>query len=83
MLLREHSASPAAELTEELVGARLDAMPELPRTVFLLRHLDGLMAIEIRDIRRVAVNGGGSIRKYNPATREMLDYAYSKGWLVK
>lgn len=30
------------ELTEALVGARLDGLPALPRTVFLLRHLDGL-----------------------------------------
>ena len=35
-------ARPDTELTEELVGARLDALPDLPRTVFLLRHLDGL-----------------------------------------
>lgn len=34
--------TPDVELTQELVGARLDAMAELPRTVFLLRHLDGL-----------------------------------------
>lgn len=30
------------ELTAELIGHRLDTMPALPRTVFLLRHLDGL-----------------------------------------
>lgn len=36
------SRPPAAELTGALVGARLDAMAELPRSVFLLRHLDGL-----------------------------------------
>jgi DNA-directed RNA polymerase specialized sigma24 family protein len=29
-------------LSEALIGRRLDAMPELLRTVFLLRHLDGL-----------------------------------------
>jgi len=46
-------------------------------------NMRGAMAMEIRDIRRVAVDGGGSIRKYNPATREMLDYAYGKGWLSK
>lgn len=34
--------SEAAELTEELIGHRLDALPALPRTVFLLHHLDGL-----------------------------------------
>ena len=31
-----------AELTEALIGRRLDALPALPRTVFLLHHLDGL-----------------------------------------
>ncbi|MGH6613391.1 RNA polymerase sigma factor [Sphingomonas sp.] len=31
-----------ADLAEELIGRRLDTMPALPRTVFLLRHLDGL-----------------------------------------
>lgn len=30
------------ELTQELIGSRLNGMAELPRTVFLLRHLDGL-----------------------------------------
>ncbi|WCM27856.1 hypothetical protein NDN01_02690 [Sphingomonas sp. QA11] len=30
------------ELTPELIGARFDGMAELPRTVFLLRHVDGL-----------------------------------------
>lgn len=25
-----------------MVGARLDALPDLPRSVFLLRHVDGL-----------------------------------------
>jgi DNA-directed RNA polymerase specialized sigma24 family protein len=33
---------PDAELTQELIGARLDGLPELPRSVFLLRHMDGL-----------------------------------------
>ncbi|HET9334861.1 MAG TPA: hypothetical protein VFO12_00475 [Sphingomicrobium sp.] len=41
------------------------------------------MAIEIRDVRRTAVQGGGSITKYNPAIREMLDYTYQKNWLTK
>lgn len=41
------------------------------------------MAIEIRDVRRVAVEGGGSITKYNPAIRQMLDYSYQKNWLIK
>lgn len=35
-------AAPEGELTEALIGRRLDALPALPRTVFLLRHLDGL-----------------------------------------
>jgi DNA-directed RNA polymerase specialized sigma24 family protein len=30
------------ELTPELIGSRVDGMAELPRSVFLLRHLDGL-----------------------------------------
>ncbi len=34
--------APDGDLTEALVGARLDALAELPRTLFLLRHLDGL-----------------------------------------
>ena len=47
------------------------------------RNMRGAMVVEIRDIRRVAVEGGGSITKYNSATREMLDYTYGKGWLGK
>lgn len=39
---RAHSRLPDAELTPELIGHRLDTMPALPRSVFLLRHLDGL-----------------------------------------
>lgn len=31
-----------AALTEALIGERLDTMPALPRSVFLLHHLDGL-----------------------------------------
>ena len=42
MTQRAHSRLPNAELTEELIGRRLDGLPELPRSVFLLRHLDGL-----------------------------------------
>lgn len=42
MTHRAHSHVPDAELTEELIGARLDGLAELPRSVFLLRHLDGL-----------------------------------------
>ena len=42
MTWQEHSCLPDIELTQELVVARLDAMAELLRTVFLLRHLDGL-----------------------------------------
>lgn len=61
MIWREHSPSPDGELTEELVGARLDAMAELPRTVFVLRHVHGLevAAIGVRlglateDVERV------------------------------
>lgn len=34
--------TPDVELTQELIGSRLDGMAELPRSVFLLRHLDGL-----------------------------------------
>lgn len=33
---------PEGVLTQELVGARLDAMPDLPRSVFLLQHVDGM-----------------------------------------
>ncbi|KQM63466.1 hypothetical protein ASE75_13635 [Sphingomonas sp. Leaf17] len=42
MAQRAHSCLPDIELTQALVGVRLDALPDLPRTVFLLRHLDGL-----------------------------------------
>jgi DNA-directed RNA polymerase specialized sigma24 family protein len=44
MSSRLNLSSEAAEgvLTQELVGARLDELAELPRSVFLLRHLDGL-----------------------------------------
>ena len=48
MAQRAPSPSPDIELTEELVGARLDGLAELPRTVFLLRHLDGLEVAAIR-----------------------------------
>lgn len=41
------------------------------------------MAKEIWDIRRVSVQSSGSTTKYNTATREMLDYAYGKGYLKK
>lgn len=52
------------ELTAELIGARLDAMPDLPRTVFLLRHLDGLevaaigarLGIATEDVERELVD---------------------------
>lgn len=47
--------SPVAELTEALVGARLDAMDDLPRTVFLLRHVDGLAPAAIGDRLGIAV----------------------------
>lgn len=40
--LERYSRLPDAELTPELIGHRLDTMAELPRSVFLLRHLDGL-----------------------------------------
>lgn len=46
-------------------------------------NMRGAMAKEIWDIRRVSVQSSGSTTKYNPATREMLDYAYGKGYLKK
>ncbi len=33
------------------------------------------MAIEIRDVRRAALEGSGDLRKYNAALKEMLQYA--------
>lgn len=39
---RAHDRLPDVELTQELIGARLDTMPALPRSVFVLRHVDGL-----------------------------------------
>ena len=47
MTRREHGASPDVELTQDLIGSRLDGLPALPRTVFLLRHLDGLDDVAI------------------------------------
>lgn len=52
------------ELTPELIGHRLDAMPDLPRSVFLLRHLDGLevaaigarLGIAAEDVERELVH---------------------------
>jgi RHS repeat-associated protein len=46
-------------------------------------NMRGAMAREIWDVRRAAAQGGGSVRKYNGATREMLDYTYGKGWITK
>ncbi|MCW4463815.1 LysM peptidoglycan-binding domain-containing protein [Sphingomonas sp. BT-65] len=44
-------------------------------------NVRGAMAREVWDIRRAAVQGGGSASKYNRAVQEMLDYSYGKGWL--
>jgi hypothetical protein len=41
------------------------------------------MATEIRDVRRAALEGAGSRKKYNKAIREMLDYAKGEGFLNK
>jgi len=46
-------------------------------------NMRGAMAKEIWDIRRVSTQSVGSPTKYNAATRQMLDYAYSKGFLNK
>ncbi|PZQ34102.1 MAG: hypothetical protein DI562_00435 [Stenotrophomonas acidaminiphila] len=46
-------------------------------------NMRGAMAKEIWDIRRVSVQSAGTTRKYNPATREMLEYAYGRGYLKK
>ena len=46
-------------------------------------NMRGAMAKEILDIRRVSVQSSGSTTKYNSATREMLEYTYSKGYLKK
>lgn len=59
-LQRPHSRLPDVEPTQELVGARLDAMADLPHSVFLLRHLDGLevaaigarLGMSITDVER-------------------------------
>lgn len=39
------------------------------------------MAIEIRDVRRAALEGSGDMRKYNSAMREMLEYAREIGYV--
>ncbi len=41
------------------------------------------VAREISDVRRVSTQATGVATKYNSAIREMLDYAYSKGFLNK
>jgi hypothetical protein len=46
-------------------------------------NMRSAMAKEIWDIRRVSVQSSGSTTKYNPATREMLDYAYGKSYLKR
>ena len=46
-------------------------------------NMRGAMAREIWDVRRAAVQGGGTATKYNGATREMLGYSYGNGWLNK
>jgi len=46
-------------------------------------NVRGAVAMEIRDIRRAAVAGGGSLRKYNSAIREMLEYSHTRDWLKK
>lgn len=48
------------ELTEELIGSRLDTMTELPRSVFVLRYVGGLevaaigerLGVEAEDVER-------------------------------
>lgn len=47
MTQRVHSRLPDGDLVQALAGARLDGLPELPRTVLLLRHLDGLEVVAI------------------------------------
>ncbi|WP_169742166.1 hypothetical protein [Arenimonas malthae] len=46
-------------------------------------NMRGAMAMEIRDVRRVSVQSAGTTTKYNAAIREMLDYAYGRGYLKK
>ncbi|MEZ5688505.1 MAG: hypothetical protein R3E21_06950 [Caenibius sp.] len=46
-------------------------------------NMRGAMAREIWDVRRSAVQGGGSVSKYNDAIRGMLDYSYGKGFIEK
>jgi len=66
MAQRAHSRLPD-ELTPELIGSRLDGMAELPRSVFLLRHLDGLevaaigarLGMTIGDVERELDYGAG------------------------
>jgi hypothetical protein len=41
------------------------------------------MAIEIWDVRRASVKGGGRATKYNRAIGEMLTYAHREGWIAK
>lgn len=66
-------------------GSSLDAILYRDEVKKLLDsgNMRGALAMEVRDVRRVAVEGNGSIRKYNSAMREMLDYSYKKGLLNK
>ena len=84
---RAHDRLPAAELTQDLIGARLDGMASLPRTVFLLRHLDGLevTAIEARlglsaeDVERhLAVESRN--RLVNRTGRQLRNRLRNYGW---
>ena len=40
-----------------------------------------VMAIEINDVRRAAMQGSGDLRKYNDGIREMLQYARGIGYV--
>jgi hypothetical protein len=40
-----------------------------------------VMAIEINDVRRAAMQGSGDLRKYNDGIREMLQYSRGIGYV--
>ncbi|WP_333682216.1 hypothetical protein [Dyella sp.] len=53
------------------------------RTLINQGRMRDAIAKEIWDIRRAAVQGGGSASKYNQAIKEALDYSRGQGWIVK
>ncbi len=60
MIERVHRRLPDVELSPELIGHRLDTIPDLPCSAFPLRHVEGLevaaigvqLAMAVEDVER-------------------------------